>query len=72
MNKMKTRIKFEEIRNFMWENKMTINEFCEKSGISYGILRKALNGDINMMASSFFKICRFIKKHPKDMFITEK
>ncbi len=57
-----------KIREYMWENKLTKQEFANMCGISTDILRKILKGYINFRISAIFKIARVMKIEVKDLF----
>ena len=46
------------ILDYMFINKISKKDFCEKCGISPTVLRKILNGDVNIFMNTLYKISR--------------
>ena len=51
-------INVEMIRIYLWQNKLTGKEFCEKSGISYSTFSKILNNQRNYRFTSIIQVAK--------------
>lgn len=65
----RVRLNTELIVGYMWRNKLSKTAFCKKCNISYSVLKKILNDQLNFGFSSVVKICRVIKVELKDIFV---
>ena len=65
----KVRLNTELIVGYMWRNKLTKTAFCKKCNISYSVLKKILNEQLNFRFSCVVKICRVLKIELKDIFV---
>ena len=57
---MKSRLKTELIKYYIFKNKLTKKAFCEKCGISTYALNKLLKHDYSVGISAVFKIAKVI------------
>ena len=57
---MNDTINIELIENYLNAFKITKSEFCKRAKISYSVLTKIYNNQINFRINALFKICRTI------------
>ena len=65
---MDNQIKIEIIRDYLFFNKMTKKEFCNKCGIGISVLNKILARKCNFRVSAVFKIARFLNMQIYQLF----
>lgn len=64
---MKLRVKTEVIENYRKENRLTVEQFCKKCGISQKSYYKFVNGQLHIRITVFLKILRTINIKPRDI-----
>ena len=61
-------INIEQIKSYIKENKLTIEEFCKKAGFGKGTYYRILKGSIYLGVDVVFKLARAMKIEVKDVF----
>lgn len=66
---MFNQIDTEKIRDFLWQNKLTIKEFCSKCQFSYGVYKKIMSGSCDFLSSKLVNLAKAMNVELKDLFI---
>ena len=62
-------IDVEKIRTYMWKNKLTIKDFCNKCNFSYSVYKKITSGSCDFYSSALVKLAKVMNVEICDLFI---
>lgn len=68
---MTTKIKTEVIDNYRKKNNLTVEQFCKKSGISYGTYRRLIQQQTRIRLTVIIKVLNTINIKSSDLIETE-